>query len=267
MIPIRYGEAVAAPPPVLNDEFSGATVLVIEDNPETTFVHQSALKNSPYRVVFAANLPESRAVMKQIKPVLVILDRLIDQKDCLFYIEELRSEGYIGPILVVSVVDDPQSAINAGATAFQPKPVTPFTLLNTVRELIEGGPLKKILLVDDDEVSRYLVGGLLAKTGYRILEARGGREAVDMIRVEPPDAIILDMAMPDMNGSEVLREVRNSPASKQIPVIIHSSRDLSKAEQKLLADPGTFLFSKQSYSSEGGAQGLLQLLESAGIKL
>lgn len=267
-IPIRYGQAVAAPlPPVLNDEISGATVVVIEDNPETTFVHQSALKNSPYRVVFAANLPESRAVMKQIKPVLVILDRLIDQKDCLFYIEELRSEGYTGPILVVSVVDDPRSAINAGATAFLPKPVTPFTLLNTVRELIEGGPLKKILLVDDDEVSRYLVGGLLAKVGYRILEARGGREAVDMIRVAPPDAIILDMVMPDMNGAEVLREVRNSPASIQTPVIIHSSRELSNSEQKLLSDPRTFLYSKQSYSSEGGGQGLLQLLESAGMRL
>lgn len=268
MIPIRYGNAVAAPPPpVLNDEGSGTTILLIEDNPETTFVHQSALKNSPYSVLFAANLPESRSVMKQIKPVLVILDRLIDQKDCLFYIEELRSEGYTGPILVVSVVDDPQSSINAGATAFLPKPVTPFTLLNTVRELIEGGPSKKILLVDDDEVSRYLVGGLLAKTGYRIFEARGGREAVDMIRVEPPDAIILDMAMPDMNGSEVLREVRSSPDSNQVPVIIHSSRDLSKAEQKLLSEPGTFLYSKQSFSSEGGAQGLLQLLESAGIRL
>jgi signal transduction histidine kinase/CheY-like chemotaxis protein len=268
MIPIRFGFAPAElPPQVLTQDAPGATVLFIEDNPETTFVHQSALKNSSYRAIFTANIPESRAAMKQIKPVLVVLDRLIDQKDCLFYIEELRSQGYAGPILVVSVVDDPKAAINAGAAAFLAKPVTPFTLLNTLRELIEGGPSKKILLVDDDEVSRYLVGGVLAKAGYRILEARGGREAIDMIRNEPPDAIILDMVMPDMNGVEVLREVRDNPASKQTPVIIHSSGDISNLQQKLPSDSETFLYSKQSLASAGGGRGLLQVLESAGIRL
>ena len=115
--------------------------------------------------------------MKQIKPRLVVLDRLIDEKDCLYYIDELRSQGYNGPVLVVSVVDDTESALNAGASAFLAKPVPPFTLLNTVRELIEDIPSKKILLVDDDEVTRYLVGGALAKVGYRIIEAHGGREA------------------------------------------------------------------------------------------
>ncbi len=265
-IPIRFGHAVAEPPAtMLTQEMAHATILFIEDNPETTFVHQSALKNSPYRVIFAANIPESRAAMKQIKPILVVLDRLIDEKDCLYFIDELRSQGYTGPILVVSVVDDPESALKAGATAFLAKPVTPFTLLNTVRELIEGAPSKRILLVDDDEVSRYLVGGLLAKVGYRILEARGGREAVNMIRTEPPDAIILDMVMPDISGSEVLREVRSNASSRHTPVIIHSSRELSNPEQKLLSEPETFLYSKQALSSVGGTQGLLLLLESAGI--
>ena len=64
--------------------------------------------------------------MKQIELDLVVLDRLIDEKDCLYFIDELRSQGYGGPILVVSVVDDPQSAINAGASAFLAKPVPPF---------------------------------------------------------------------------------------------------------------------------------------------
>ena len=267
-IPIRFGQqAVEQPAPILTQEGPAPTILFIEDNPETTFVHQSALKNSPYRVVFAANIPESRAAMKQIKPILVVLDRLIDEKDCLYFIDELRSQGYTGPTLVVSVVDDPESALKAGATAFLAKPVAPFTLLNTVRELVEGGPSKKVLLVDDDEVSRYLVGGLLARAGYRVLEARGGREAVDMVRMEPPDGIILDLSMPDMNGLEVLREVRKNPSSKQTPVILHSSRELLGQEQNVLIDPETFLYSKQSLNSDGGQRGLLQLLESVGLAL
>lgn len=121
--------------------------------------------------------------------MLVVLDRLIDEKDCLYFIEELRTLGYHGPVLVVSVVDDKSSAINAGAAAFLAKPVPPFTLLNIIRELVEGTPSKTVLLVDDDEVTRYLVGGVLAKTGYRVLEVHGGRAALDMIRKQHLDAV------------------------------------------------------------------------------
>ncbi len=168
------------------EDVSDADILFIEDNRETSFVHQSSLKDSDFRPVFVANIPEARTAMKRMKPRLVVLDRLIDEKDCLYYIDELKAGGYLGPVLVVSVVDDEQSPIDAGATAFLAKPVPPFTLLNTVRELIEGTRSKTVFLVDDDEVTRYLVGGALTKAGYRILEAHGGRDAMRIIQCEAP---------------------------------------------------------------------------------
>jgi signal transduction histidine kinase/DNA-binding response OmpR family regulator len=247
------------------EEGSGPAILFVEDNRETSFVHQSALKDSDYRTFFVANIPEARIAMKQIKPRLVVLDRLIDEKDSLYYIKELRNLGYSGPVLVVSVVDDPQSATNAGATAFLAKPVPPFTLLNTVRELIENSPSKKILLVDDDEVTRYLVGGALAKAGYRILEAHGGREAVRLILTDNPDAVILDIAMPDMTGFEVLREIRGVASSRATPVIVHSSRVLSQQDRTALANSDALIYSKQSFTEQGGPQGLLDLLIATGI--
>ena len=246
-------------------EGSGSIVLFIEDNRETSFVHQSALKNSDYQTLFVANIPEARLAMQQVKPRLVVLDRLIDEKDCLYYIDELRSQGYTGPVLVVSVVDDAKSAMNAGASAFLAKPVPPFILLNTVRELIEDTPSKTILLVDDDEVTRYLVGGALAKVGYRILEAHGGRDAVKLILSENPNAIILDIVMPDMTGFEVLREIRGVASSKAIPVIVHSSRELSKQERSLLVDLDALIYSKQSFTKQGGPQGLVDLLRATEI--
>jgi signal transduction histidine kinase/DNA-binding response OmpR family regulator len=265
-IPAQFGQSQPETPVSLPiDADPGLAILFIEDNRETSFVHQSALKNSDYRAIFVANIPEARIAMKQIKPRLVVLDRLIDEKDCLYYIDELRSQGYGGPVLVVSVVDDAESAQNAGASAFLAKPVPPFTLLNTVRELIEDIPSKKILLVDDDEVTRYLVGGSLAKVGYRILEAHGGREAVKLILSENPDAIILDITMPDMTGFEVLREIRGVASSKAIPVIVHSSRELSKQERSLIADFDALIYSKQSFTQQGGPQGLVNLLAATGI--
>jgi len=242
------------------------TVLFIEDNRETSFVHQASMKGSEYRVKFVSNIPEARELMKTLTPDLVVLDRLIDQKDCLSYIGELRSKDYTGPVLVVSVVDDAESALEAGASRFLPKPVPPFTLLSTIRELIEGRPAKTILLVDDDEVSRYVIGGELAKLGYRVDEARGGREALQSMEGHRPDAIILDIAMPDMNGFEVLRELRRIASYRSIPVIVHSSREFTAEDRKFLADSEVTLFPKQAYRGETDSLRLLQVLESTGIR-
>jgi signal transduction histidine kinase/DNA-binding response OmpR family regulator len=265
-IPSRFGEAPLGNPasaPV--DAATGETVLFIEDNRETSFVHRSSLKHSNYRTVFVTNIPEARSVMKEMTPALIVLDRLLEQKDSLHFIEEVRSRGYAGPVLVVSVVDDAPAAISAGAAAFLAKPVPPFALLNTVRELIEGRSSKTILLVDDDEVARYLVGGVLSKPGYRVLEAHGGRDALRMIQADRPDAIVLDISMPDMNGFEVLREIRGMTSLESIPVIIHSSKDFSSQEAEVISGSGAFVYSKQAFSAEDGPRGLLQLLESAGI--
>lgn len=267
-IPAQFGRpATVSVVPPLDEVSAAATVLFVEDNPETSFVHQSALKNSRYHPIFAANLPEARLAMKQIKPVLIVLDRLLEQRDSLYYIDELRSQRYIGPVLVVSVVNDPKSAIAAGASAFLSKPVPPFTLLNTIRELIEGIASKTILIVDDDEVTRYLVGGVLAQAGYKVLEAHGGREATTMIRTAFPDAIILDITMPDMNGFEVLREIRRDSNSANIPVIIHSSRELSANEQRSLSDAHAYIYPKQLFKNENGMKSLVELLQTAGVGL
>jgi DNA-binding NarL/FixJ family response regulator len=59
---------------------------------------------------------------------------------------------------VISVIDEPEAALRAGADSFLAKPVTPFKLTSTLQELLEGRLVSTILLADDDEVSRYLLG-------------------------------------------------------------------------------------------------------------
>jgi CheY-like chemotaxis protein len=120
-------------------------------------------------------------------------------------------------------------------------------------------------LVDDDEVTRYLLGGELAKLGYRVLEARGGREAIALIEREIPDAVVLDIVMPDMDGFEVLRQIRDSASFRLLPVIVHSSREFSNEERKLLSDSEAFLYPKRASRPEEASSGLLKVLHAAGI--
>jgi len=265
-IPMSLGVPPSVRPDRSNSDATGATVLFIEDNRETVFVLESSMRNSTYNLVFVHNLIEARVAMKEEKPALVVLDRLIDQHDSLHYITELKSQGYTGPVLVVSVVDDARSALEAGAVAFLAKPVPPFTLLNTIRELVEGRVSKSILLAEDDEVTRYLLGDNLAKIGYRIFEARNGREAIRIIRDESPDAVFLDLVMPDQNGFEVLQEIRRNSLTKEMPVIIHSSKTLSPSELDLLLSAGVVMYPKEEFGNNESSARLHEALKAAGLE-
>ena len=267
-LPMHLGERSSRTPDQLEAATgTDGTILFIEDNRETIFVHESSLKQSNYHLIFISNIPEARIALKRIKPALVVLDRLIDQQDCLSFIKEMRSTGFAGPVLVVSVVDDSKTPLDAGATAFLPKPIAPFTLVNTIRELVDGKTSKTILLSEDDEVTRYLLGEALAKYGFRILEARNGREAIRMAEAYLPDAMFLDIVMPDVNGFEVLRELRSNPSTKEMPVIVHSSKTLSAKETELLLSDNAVIYPKEAFDGKESADRLDQILRSVGLCL
>lgn len=78
--------------------------------------------------------------------------------------------------------------------------------------------MNKILIVDDDKMQRLVFGEILKDEGFHILEAAGGREAVEACRAEAPDAVLLDLKMPGMDGVETMKEIMN--INPDIPVII-----------------------------------------------
>ncbi|MGC1299777.1 MAG: response regulator, partial [Alloacidobacterium sp.] len=265
-LPISFGQpepthVVRAPLP----QSAGPTILFIEDNQDTSFVHESALRTSNYRLLFAANIPEARAAMRKSTPAVIALDRFIDGEDSLFYIKELKEQGYGGPVVVISVINEPQAALGAGADAFLAKPVAPFTLANTLRELIEGRTSHTVLLVDDDEVTRYVLGEALAKLGYSIVEARNGREAIRIMENHIPTGMFLDIVMPDLTGFEVLREMRHDPSTKDIPVVIHTSKELTAQEVEHLSGMGAVIFPKREFGGDRSTEKLREILATAGI--
>jgi len=265
-IPIRLGHTMPEPVAQLRaSNGPGPCILFIEDNPETSFVHEASLKSSPYNLLFALNIPEARALLKTRAPDVISLDRFIDGEDSLPFIQELKEGGFKGPILVISVIDEPRPALGAGADCFLAKPVTPFKLTSTLHMLLEGRLVSTILLADDDEVSRYLLGDALSKLGYNIVEAQNGRDALNLIKSHHLNGIFLDLAMPDLTGFEVLRELNRDPVKISTPVIVHSSKDLSAQEMNDLAGMGAFIFPKRVFSSDLGSERLREMLTAAGI--
>ena len=84
--------------------------------------------------------------------------------------------------------------------------------------------MSTILVVDDSPTLREMISSLLHKTGLTISVAQDGQEAKDMIAADPPDLVVLDVVMPNMNGYELCRWVKSNPATQDVLVILCSSK-------------------------------------------
>lgn len=81
-----------------------------------------------------------------------------------------------------------------------------------------------ILLVDDSATSQVWVRMILSGTGYALLSARGGREGVERALAERPDLVLMDAAMPGVDGREAARRLREHPTTRHVPVILITTR-------------------------------------------
>jgi CheY-like chemotaxis protein len=84
-------------------------------------------------------------------------------------------------------------------------------------------PGARVLIVDDSPVVRRITRSALQNDGYVLTEAGNGREALELIRREPPDLVILDLVMPELDGLDVLRALRANPTTVALPVLILTS--------------------------------------------
>jgi CheY-like chemotaxis protein len=165
---------------------------------------------------------------------------------------------------VVTVIDNREKAKAMGANGFHAKPVDRVWLMQHLENAVRNSSAQKVLLIDDDEVSRYLVRTVLAQHNFRIIEANNGQEGLQKANEENPDAIILDLAMPDLSGFEVLQKLKQSALTKEMPVIIHTSKVLDSQEQAQLSD-AIAVISKESASRELLVERFTEAFRKAGI--
>ena len=98
------------------------------------------------------------------------------------------------------------------------------------------GQSDSILIIDDEESARYVLRSRLRDTRYRILEASNGAEGAERARFERPALILLDLSMPVRSGFEVLDDLKSDPSTREIPVVIHTSRALTEADYDRLGN-------------------------------
>jgi len=227
-------------------------VLIVEDSAETILVYEKFLAAGPFQVFPARSLREAREVLAAVRPRAIVLDILLRGEDAWGFLTELKRRGETRdiPIVVVSSVDDETKGLALGADAYCLKPIDRQRLLATLTRLTAPETVKRILIVDDEEISRYVLRQNLAAPNYIVSEAATGGDALRVAHAERPDVICLDLMMPDVDGLEVLRRLKEDPATHDIPVVIVTSKSLDEPERRRLLELATGVLTKEAVSRE-----------------
>ncbi len=254
-IPVVYPDATEKtpkPPVNLQLDPTARAVLVVEDNEETLLTYEKYFQSS-YQMVAARSLEQVKHALGMFQPIAVVLDILLEEENTWAFLKEMKENPATQniPILVVTVIDNEKHAIALGADGFLIKPVDRLSLLNKLNTLVKQDRQQKLLLIDDDLVARYLFKQLLVDTHFSIIEAADGREGIRLAKSENPSCIVLDLVMPEMGGIEVLEQLKSDQATRAIPVIINTSKQLEEEEKRYLADHTIAILSKESPSQEG----------------
>lgn len=244
-------------------------ILVVEDNAETLFTYEKYFQGSIYQPFLARTLSEAEQALTLFTPTAIMLDILLEERNTWGFIAELKENLATQeiPILVVTVIDNEKQARALGANAFLIKPVDRWSLLNQINTLIKRNTPQKLLLIDDDPASQYVLKQLLSDTDLNIREAADGREGIDLAQAEKPDCIILDLSLPEMSGDKVLSLLKSDSKTNDIPVIINTSESLETEEQKNLAQNTVAILSKETASQEIAIARVREALVKAGIAL
>jgi signal transduction histidine kinase/CheY-like chemotaxis protein len=232
-----------------------APVLVLEDDPQEMFIYERYLAGSGFRVIPARSVAEAREAVRHVTPAAIVLDVMLDGETSWQFLEELKRDPRTCdvPTLVVTVLDRERKARALGASEFFVKPVEQQWLLRKLQSLAaqrSERPVRTVLVIDDDDVSRYLVRRLLEESPYRVLEAADGPEGVQAAREHRPDVIILDFVLRSATAFDVLDQLKLDPDTRAIPVVVSTSRQLDVEERRRLASETSAVVSKDRLSRE-----------------
>jgi signal transduction histidine kinase/DNA-binding response OmpR family regulator len=243
-------------------------ILVVEDDRQTLFLYEKYLRNSGFQIIPARTVEEARDALTRVRPVAIVLDVMLEGETSWALLSEMKAQAETRdiPILVVTVTNREQKARALGADEFVIKPLDQQWLIKKLAALARRrGPIHRILVIDDDEVARYMVGKLLAGTKYEVIEAATGAEGVRLARERQPQVIFLDFVLPGMTAFDVLDELKLDATTRNIPVIIHTSKNLAEEERRRLSADAADILPKQNLNREVALGRIREVLAKTGF--
>ncbi|MCB0036391.1 MAG: response regulator, partial [Anaerolineales bacterium] len=239
LIPAVLSDAQAPTPrPFVDDrdhlDAGRRCLLIIEDDLNFVRILCDYAHKKGFQCLVATNGQTGLTLAVTHKPDAIILDlRLPNQSgwDVLEALKQNSDTRHI-PVHIVSVDDATMDAYQMGAIGFLSKPVDAQGLdeiFHRIETFIDRA-VKNLLIVEDDLTSRHTIQKLLSGDDIQIAEAANGQKALELIKTQTFDCIILDLSLPDMSGFELLNQIQEQDSFPDCPIIVYTGKSLTEEE-------------------------------------
>lgn len=202
---------------------AGKTILVVDDDNMSLKMTELILQENGYRAVTASSGEMALEIVRQCDIDLVLLDIEMPGMSGIETLEVIRGDQKLKGLkvifLTVMMVDRyKQEAARLGAEDFIQKPILPVELASRISKVFRDSEKQRILVVDDDSMNLRFAKRMLGDH-YEISCVSSGSEALATIGDFMPHLALLDLHMPEMNGYELLAEIRKIPEFEDLPVV------------------------------------------------
>jgi len=235
-LPITVGAATQEPEPTTTPAGEPlGTVLVVDDDPGVRELLSRTLSKDGFRVETAADGAAALRRARELRPDVITLDVLMPGMDGWAVLSALKSDADLAgiPVVMLTVVDEKPLGFALGVAEYLTKPIDRGRLAGVLRKHVPAGPAHTVLIVEDDTAARRVLRQELKKSGCRVVEAANGRIALQQL-TPPPDLVLLDLVMPEMDGFEFLDKLRKRNGPRRIPIVVITAKDLTEEDRRRL---------------------------------
>jgi CheY-like chemotaxis protein len=238
-------------------------VLVIDDDATARELIADHLKAQGFCVVTAAGGVEGLKLAKELQPTAITLDVMMPDLDGWSVLAALRQNAELAdiPVIMVTIVDEHRRGIALGAVGYLTKPIDRERLHRLIRRFQAPTRPTRVLMVEDDALQRERMLGWLERPQWIVREAADGREALNILREEKPDVILLDLMMPEMDGFEVVAALQKNADWQEIPVIVITSLDLNAKDRERLNSGVQSVLVKEKFRPEDLVERIRRLVQ------
>ncbi len=212
---------------------AGITVLVIDDEPDVCQLMERFLSKEGFRVETALDGEQGMRLARELHPDVITLDVLMPGMDGWTVLATLKTDPDLAdiPVIMLTILDDKSRGYALGAAEYMVKPIDRDRLGSILRKYRDTPPPLRVLVVEDEASTRWLLRRTLEKEGWTVIEAENGQAALQFLGEAPPGLILLDLMMPEMDGFEFVEEVRKNEAWRAIPIVVATAKYITAADR------------------------------------
>jgi len=227
------------------DEFSGSddrglvapgdpSVLIIEDDERFSKIVMGFAREKNFKGIVTMHGDSALSLARDYLPSAILLDLDLPDIDGFTVLDRLKrdpSTRHI-PVHVMSSSRERERALRLGAISYLDKPVSKEVLqeeFSRIRKFLLGGK-RNLLVVDDEPAQRESIIALIGATDLHITAVETGQAALDALREQHFDCVVLDLTLPDISGFDLLDIIGKDETLRNLPIVINTAKDLNRKE-------------------------------------